>query len=113
VPCKFLPAGGRRWLLFGPLILAACGLAGCFSSKDPNEGCDDVSEYQASRSVPDIVVPDGLSAPGHSSAFVVPPATAAAAGGDVPGAAPAPQPRAACLPRPPDFFRRDPAPAAE
>jgi uncharacterized lipoprotein len=96
-------------LLFGPQILAACALAGCFSSKDPNKGCDEVSEYQASRSVPGIVVPEGLSAPSHSSTFVVPPAGADAAG----AAAPAPQPWAACLQRPPDFFRREPAPAAQ
>jgi uncharacterized lipoprotein len=100
-------------LLFGPLILAACVLAGCFSSKDPNKGCDDVSEYQASRSVPGIVVPEGLSAPSHSSTFVVPPAGATTAGGDAPGAASASQAWAACLPRPPDFFRREPAPAAK
>ena len=108
-----LPAGGRRWSLFVPVILAAFALAGCFSSKDPNEGCDDVSEYQSSRSVPGIVVPEALSVPSRSSAFVVPPAGAEAAGGDAPGASPAAQPGAACLPRPPDFFRKDPAPAAK
>jgi uncharacterized lipoprotein len=112
VPVKVLPAG-RRWSLLALLILVSGALAGCFSSKNSNERCDDVSEYQSSRSVPGVVVPDGLSAPSHSSVFVVPPAGAEAAGGDLSGDSAAVQPGAACLPRPPDFFRKDPAPAAK
>jgi len=103
VPATFLSAGRR--LLLAPLVLVCAALVGCFSSKDPNEGCDDVSEYQSSRSVPGIVVPEGLVAPSHSSAFVVPDG---ATSGDPEGA----RRGAACLARPPDFFSKDPAPAA-
>jgi uncharacterized lipoprotein len=106
VPGTFL-SSGRRWLLPVSLALACAALASCFSAKDPNEGCDDISEYQASRSVPGIVLPEGLSAPNHSSSFVVPP------GGAMAGDPEAPQPGAACLSRPPDFFRKDPEPPAK
>jgi uncharacterized lipoprotein len=109
VPGTFLPAGRRRGSLLAALALLPVVLAGCFSAKNPDKDCDDVSEYQSSRSVPNIVVPEGLSTPTQSSTFVVPPA----AGGDAPGASPELQPGAACLSRPPDFFRKDPAPAAK
>jgi uncharacterized lipoprotein len=82
----------------------AGSLPGCFSSKNPDEHCNDVSEYQGSRSVPGIVVPEGLAEPSRSTAFVVPPAA-----GD---AAELAETGAACLSRPPDFFRRDPPPEA-
>lgn len=85
------------------VIVAAVLASGCFSAKDPNEGCDDVSEYQSSSTAPGIVVPEGMTAPNGTSTFRTPPAPdgAEAASAKVPGAA--------CLARSPDFFRKDPA----
>lgn len=99
---KFL-IGPRRL----PLILVsllASALAGCFGgAKNVDERCNDVAEYQASRTAPGVQVPEGLAAPGKGTTYAVPPD----AGADVKGAA--------CLARPPPYFRPEPAaaPAAE
>ncbi len=84
------------------MILAALvgGLTGCFGGKNPDARCDDVSEYQLATSLPLVVTPDGLAAPSRGSGYVIPPQVADA---QVDGAA--------CLARPPDYFRRDPGPS--
>ncbi len=83
------------------LVLAALvgGLTGCFGGKNPDARCDDVSEYQLATSLPLVVTPDGLAAPNRGSGYVIPPQVADA---QVDGAA--------CLARPPDYFRKDPGP---
>lgn len=84
------------------LFLLSGALTGCFGGKNPDAHCDDVAEYQASRSVPDIVAPDGLVTPTLESGYSVPAPTAnAEADLLVRGAA--------CLARPPDYFKKDPA----
>jgi uncharacterized lipoprotein len=80
-------------------VLLASSLAGCFGSKKVDERCDDVAEYQASRDASSIQTPEGLVAPSQSSGYVVPPASGAELRG------------AACLARPPPYFRPDPAAA--
>jgi len=82
------------------LIVLSGALSGCFGGKNPDARCNDVAEYQLSGSVPDVVAPDGLVAPNRDSGYSVPAATGNA---QVDGAA--------CLPRPPDYFRKE-APAA-
>ncbi len=79
--------------------MLAVSLAGCFRTKDVNARCDDVAEYQSARDVPGLKLPAGLAAPGQSSGYVVPPASGAELRG------------AACLARPPPYFRPEP-PAA-
>ena len=81
------------------LALLAGSLAGCFGGKNVNERCDDVAEYQASRDVSGLKVPEGLVAPGQASGYAVPPASGAELRG------------AACLARPPPYFRPDPTAA--
>ncbi|MBL8200665.1 MAG: hypothetical protein JNK40_06815 [Chromatiales bacterium] len=82
------------------LVLLSASLAGCFGgSKNVDARCNDVAEYQASRDVPGVQVPEGLVAPNRASVYVVPPATEAELRG------------AACLARPPPYFRPDPAAA--
>lgn len=77
-------------------------LAGCFGAKKADdEHCNDVAEYQSSRSVPGVKVPDGLVTPGKGSGYAVPAPTAEA---QVQGAA--------CLARPPGYFRKEAPPAA-
>ncbi|MEO8444638.1 MAG: hypothetical protein ABI567_06510 [Gammaproteobacteria bacterium] len=98
VPCG-IGAAARLVALSLGLSLSLV-LAGCFSAKDPNAHCSDISEYQQSTSVPDITIPEGLTAPGQASSYTVPPAAADQA---LQGAA--------CLARPPDYFRKDPAAA--
>ena len=44
------------------LALLAGSLAGCFGGKNVNERCDDLAEYQASRDVSGLKVPEGLAA---------------------------------------------------
>jgi len=78
-------------------VLLASSLAGCFGSKEVDERCDDVAEYQASQDAAGIQTPEGLVAPSQSSGYVVPPASGAELRG------------AACLARPPPYFRPDPA----
>jgi uncharacterized lipoprotein len=106
MPATVSPARWQRQAAIASLLLIAGTLAACFSSRGPDERCDEVSEYQASRSVPGLVVPDGLSAPGGASTYVVPPAGNAAAAGEA-------NRGAACLARPPDFFRSEPEPTAK
>jgi uncharacterized lipoprotein len=74
-------------------------LAGCFGSRNVDDRCDEVSEYQASRSVPGLQTPEGLVAPNRASGYAVPPASGAELRG------------AACLARPPPYFRPDPSAA--
>lgn len=92
------PAGSPLALL-ALLALVGSGLVGCFGSKNVNEGCDEVAEYQSSLNAPGIQVPDGLVAPGQASGYLVPPGTGAELRG------------AACLARPPPYFRPDPSAA--
>jgi len=91
-----MPGAGAR-----PLLLALLGsaLAGCFGGKDVKDACNQVAEYQASVDASGIQVPDGLAAPDKGSGYVVPPGT----GVELQGAA--------CLARPPPYFRPEPAPA--
>ena len=83
------------------LLLLSGALSGCFGGKNPDARCNDVSEYQRSGSVPDVVVPDGLVTPSRESAYLVPPANPN-------GEAALMSRGAACLARPPDYFRKDP-----
>ena len=80
------------------LVVLSGALTGCFGGKNPDARCNDAAEYQLSGSVPDVVAPDGLVAPNRDSGYTVP---AAVANAQVDGAA--------CLARPPDYFRKDPA----
>jgi uncharacterized lipoprotein len=82
------------------LVVLSCALTGCFGGKNPAGRCNEVAEYQLSGSVPDVVVPDGLVAPNRESGYTVP---AAGANPEVDGAA--------CLARPPEYFRKDPSAA--
>ncbi len=92
----------------GLLAAAALGVAlsGCFAG-DPNAHCSDPEEYQASSSVPTVTTPEGLVAPSQTSGYAVP----ALAGNSTSGEAKANSEGAACLARPPDFFRKDPVAA--
>lgn len=76
------------------VVLMGMALTGCFGGKASNARCDDVAEYQLARSVPLLVAPDGLLTPSHSSSYTIPP----------PGASPEVD-GAACLSRPPDYFK--------
>jgi uncharacterized lipoprotein len=100
------PAGSDwcRALLIAGLCTA---LGGCFSAKNPNARCDDPSEYQESTGVAGLKVPEGLETPSQASGYAVPPAPAPQG---QPPAGPA-VPGAACLARPPAYFRQDPATA--
>ena len=89
------------------LLRAACAtlvgvtLAGCFGgSKSVDDRCNELAEYQESRSGAPLVIPDGLKAPAQVGTYTVPPADSEE-----------PVPGAACLARPPKYFREDPAPA--
>ena len=84
------------------LLLLSGALAGCFGGKNPDARCDDVAEYQLSGSVPDVVVPEGLAVPTAESGYAVPAEAATAETALLARGA-------ACLERPPDYFRRDPA----
>lgn len=79
------------------LVLLAGSLAGCFGGKNVDDGCDEVAEYQSSLDAPGLRLPEGLVAPSQASGYVVPSATGAELRG------------AACLARPPPYFRPDPA----
>ena len=87
-----------------PPLVALCiltgALTGCFGGKNPDGRCNEVAEYQLSGSVPDLAVLDGLVAPNRESGYSVP---AAGANPEADGAA--------CLARPPEYFRQEP-PAA-
>lgn len=80
------------------LVVLGGALTGCFGGKNPDARCNEVAEYQLSGSVPDVVAPDGLVAPDRESGYLVP---AAGANPEVDGAA--------CLARPPEYFRQEPA----
>lgn len=88
------PAGRAGLVL---LALVGVSLAGCFGTKNVNAHCDDPAEYQASRTAPGVQAPAGLAAPNRASGYVVPPASEAELRG------------AACLARPPPYFRVEPA----
>ena len=89
---------GRPALAAGvAAVLLALPLAGCFGSKDLDARCNDVSEYQASRDVAPVVAPPNLKLPAQTSGYGVPPDPGKAADG------------AACLARPPRYFRDAPA----
>ena len=83
------------------LGLLALPLAGCFGTKDLNARCNDVSEYQASVDAPPVVAPPNLKLPAQTSGYGVPPEAGKAAAG------------AACLARPPRYFRDAPAATAQ
>lgn len=93
------PARWSRALVLAGLVLAGLvgGLTGCFGGKNPDARCNAVSEYQQATSIPLVVAPDGLTAPNRGSGYVVPPPVADAKVDE-----------AACLARPPDYFRKDP-----
>ena len=87
---------GRCKLL--ALAILAGAMAGCFGGKNPDARCNEVEQYQSAGTVPLVVAPDGLTAPPRGSGYAIP----------VPGANPQVD-GAACLARPPDYFRIDPA----
>ncbi len=108
----------------GAVVLLSALAAGCFSAKNPDANCNDVSEYQSSTEVPAIVIPKSLSAPTESGSFAVPPARQVAQSQSGQSKSEQPKseqpkseqqrvPGAACLARPPDFFRKDVPPAAK
>lgn len=76
------------------LLVAATGLAGCFGGKPPT--CDKPREYQQSRSIAPLSVPEGLDTPDRNTTFTIPPAT-------TPDDA---VPPGTCLDQPPDYFGR-------
>lgn len=86
------------------LVVLSGALSGCFGGKNPDARCKDVAEYQLSDSVPLVVAPDGLVTPNRESGYSV---TAAVAKAEAELLARG----AACLERPPDYFRKDPAAA--
>jgi len=88
-----------RHLLIASVVLAATSLAGCFGGKNLDEECVELAEYQASINAPGIRAPEGMTLPGQTSGYVVPP-----------GVDPEPK-GTACLARPPPYFRPDPAAA--
>lgn len=90
-----ITAGSRLVLL----ALLGSALAGCFGSRNADDRCDEPAEYQASLNAPGVQVPEGLVAPSQASGYTVPPASGAELRG------------AACLARPPPFFRPEPAAA--
>jgi uncharacterized lipoprotein len=80
----------------GLAVLCGAGLAGCFGTRNPDDRCADVAEYQGSSEAAPVVAPAGLQLPSQTSGYTVPPA-------------PGPDPKwAACLSRPPAYFRPDP-----
>ncbi len=82
-------------------LLAAGLLAGCFGGKSVDDRCNEPAEYQASAELPGIQVPEGLKAPGQVTSYTLPPGPVR----DVPDAA--------CLARPPAYFRTEPAPVPD
>jgi uncharacterized lipoprotein len=85
------------------LVAVSVALPGCFGGKNPDARCNDVEQYRSASTVPLVVAPDGLTAPARGSGYAVP---EPGSSGDVDGAA--------CLARPPDYFRSDPpAPPAQ
>jgi uncharacterized lipoprotein len=96
VPINFcIPV--RRSVLVALAVLAGA-LTGCFGGKNSDARCNEVEEYQRAGTVALVVAPDGLTAPDRGSGYTVP----------APGANPAVD-GAACLARPPDYFRKDSA----
>lgn len=78
------------------VVVAAMLLGGCFFRRDTSD-CRSVEEYQASVAVNPVVVPSTLSAPDESAKLVIPKEPLPA------------QPladTAACLAKPPDYFRK-------
>jgi uncharacterized lipoprotein len=83
-----------RYGIWGLVASAAIAAAGCFG--DRGLSCEDPSRYAASRTVPPVRVPSGLTVPDESQALDIPsgqPLT-------VPGEDEPPP----CIERPPDFF---------
>jgi len=72
-------------LLSAVLLLGACASRG--------DRCDRVQEYQSSRSIEPITVPEGLANPAPPGRLIIP---------DVPPP-PADAPAPGCLDRPPDY----------
>ncbi len=85
------------------VMVAFCGtvLAGCswFGSKAPE--CKSIEEYQSSANLPPVTVPPGLNRPDEPGVLKIP-------AGPLP-AEPLSD-NAACLARPPDYFKKAPPP---
>jgi hypothetical protein len=88
---RIKPAGHR-----GAIIAMAVLLGGCFFRHDASD-CRSVQEYQQSVGVQPVAVPSGLSVLDKSARLAIP-------------SAPAPAKplaeAAACLAKPPDYFRK-------
>lgn len=81
------------------LCLVPVLVGGCFWRKPAEEPrCVESREYQKSRTVTGITVPEDLDAVGENSGLVIPEATGEAADGR-------------CLDLPPDYFRKEDAAA--
>jgi hypothetical protein len=93
---------GRALALVAVVVLAATTLGGCSWGRSAPD-CRSVEQYQDSQDLPPVRVPEGLSKPEEPNRLKIP-------------AGPAPQQplaaNAACLPRPPDYFRKTPPGAA-
>ena len=76
------------------VLLGVAGLGAC--SGEAALRCEDAEYYHASRSVPPVRVPDGLTVPDESQALEIPPGESLPVRDeeDPPG----------CLELPPDFF---------
>jgi len=75
-------------------VMVAATLAGCFGNRDVS--CAKPREYQASRSIAPLQVPQGLDTPDPSTELKIPETTQSADASDAPG----------CLEQPPDYFGR-------
>jgi hypothetical protein len=80
--------------LFPAATLLGFGLAGC-SSAGPDKSCLASHEYLESRSLPPLVIPEGLSPPDRSDELVIPDGARASTNAD---------PDGQCLDLPPDYF---------
>jgi pilus assembly protein FimV len=93
---------GRARALLPVVVVVATTLGGCSWGRSAPD-CRSVEEYQDSQDLPPVRVPEGLSKPEEPNRLKIP-------------AGPAPQQplaaNAACLPRPPDYFRKTPPGAA-
>lgn len=77
-------------------LLSVAVLTGCFSSS-PDNRCAKPKEYQASTSLPELRIPEGLESPERSSTMIIPPVPGADQGGVI----------SDCLDRPPEYFRKE------
>lgn len=85
------------------VVVTVMVLGGCFFRRDTSD-CRSTQEYQQSIAVSSVMVPPTLSAPDESTKLVIPPEPRPA------------QPladTAACLAKPPDYFRKPTAADAE